>query len=84
MRAEIRAATGAVLKELGAFVASPEIKALSADLVTALAEPTNQKQTQAVLAKMGNATFKSMIDEASLALLLPIVMRGLKESFRER
>lgn len=27
VRAEIRAATGAVLKEIGAFVASPEIKA---------------------------------------------------------
>ncbi|CAJ1345754.1 unnamed protein product [Effrenium voratum] len=79
VRAEIRSATGAVLKEIGAFVASPEIKALATDLVTALAEPTNQKHTQGVLAKMGNATFKSMIDEASLALLLPIVMRGLKD-----
>ncbi|CAE7228817.1 HEF3 [Symbiodinium sp. CCMP2456] len=79
VRAEIRTATGAVLKEIGAFVASPEIKALSADLVTALAEPTNQKHTQGVLAKMGNTTFKSMIDEASLALLLPIVLRGLKD-----
>eukprot|EP00434_Breviolum_minutum_P020469 symbB.v1.2.018050.t3/scaffold1425.1/size119490/8 len=79
VRAEIRNATGAVLKEIGAFVGSPEIKALSQDLVTALAEPTNQKHTQAVLAKMGNATFKSMIDEASLALLLPIVVRGLKD-----
>ncbi|CAE7202660.1 HEF3 [Symbiodinium sp. CCMP2592] len=79
VRAEIRTATGAVLKEIGAFVASPEIKALSTDLVTALAEPTNQKHTQGVLAKMGNTTFKSMIDEASLALLLPIVMRGLKD-----
>ncbi|CAK9019299.1 Elongation factor 3B (EF-3B) (Homolog of EF-3) (Translation elongation factor 3B) [Durusdinium trenchii] len=79
VRAEIRSATGAVLKEIGAFVGSPEIKALSPDLVQALAEPTNQKHTQGVLAKMGNATFKSMIDEASLALLLPIVMRGLKD-----
>lgn len=52
--------------------------------MTALAEPTNQKHTQAVLAKMGNATFKSMIDEASLALLLPIVMRGLKVRARHR
>lgn len=79
VRAEIRNATGAVLKEIGTLVASPEIKALSADLVTALAEPTNQKHTQAVLAKMGNATFKSTIDQASLSLLLPIVMRGLKD-----
>eukprot|EP00933_Yihiella_yeosuensis_P030366 TRINITY_DN2400_c1_g1_i1.p1 TRINITY_DN2400_c1_g1~~TRINITY_DN2400_c1_g1_i1.p1 ORF type:complete len:1380 (-),score=484.60 TRINITY_DN2400_c1_g1_i1:425-4564(-) len=79
VRAEIRNATAAVLKEIGALVASPEIKALSTDLVTALAEPTNQKHTQAVLAKMGNATFKSSIDQASLSLLLPIVTRGLKD-----
>lgn len=78
-RKEIRTATGAVLKEIGGMVASAEIKELSADLVTALAEPTNQKHTQGVLAKMGNATFKSLIDEASLALLLPIVIRGLKD-----
>jgi len=79
VRAEIRNATGAVLKEIGALVASPEIKEISADLVTALSEPTNQKHTQGVLARMGNQTFKSTIDEASLALLLPIVLRGLKD-----
>jgi len=78
-RKEIRAATGAVLKDIGGMVASAEIKELSADLVTALAEPTNQKHTQAVLARMGNQTFKSLIDEASLALLMPIVIRGLKD-----
>merc|ERR1719359_1818298 len=79
VRAEIRAATGAVLREIGAMVASPEIKKLSQDLVTALAEPTNQKHTQGVLAKMGNQTFLSLIDPASLSLLMPVVMRGLKD-----
>merc|ERR1719463_798627 len=54
VRAEIRTATQAVLKEIGSLVASPEIKDLSTDLVTALAEPTNQKHTQGVLARMGN------------------------------
>jgi hypothetical protein len=79
VRAEIRTATGAVLREIGALVASPEIKKLSQELVTALAEPTNQKHTQAVLAKMGNQTFLSLIDPASLSLLMPVVVRGLKE-----
>lgn len=79
VRQEIRSATGVVLREIGGMVASPEIKKLSQDLVTALAEPTNQKHTQAVLAKMGNQTFMSLIDAASLALLMPIVARGLKE-----
>jgi len=79
VRAEIRSATGAVLREIGALVASPEIKKLSQDLVTALAEPTNQKHTQAVLAKMGNQTFLSLIDAASLSLLMPVIVRGLKE-----
>eukprot|EP00933_Yihiella_yeosuensis_P060884 TRINITY_DN63683_c0_g1_i1.p1 TRINITY_DN63683_c0_g1~~TRINITY_DN63683_c0_g1_i1.p1 ORF type:complete len:1428 (+),score=454.93 TRINITY_DN63683_c0_g1_i1:157-4440(+) len=79
VRAEIRTATGAVLREIGTIVASPEIKKLSQDLVTALAEPTNQKHTQGVLARMGNQTFMSLIDAASLALLMPIVVRGLRE-----
>jgi ATPase subunit of ABC transporter with duplicated ATPase domains len=79
VRAEIRTATGAVLREIGALVASPEIKQLSQELVTALAEPTNQKHTQSVLAKMGNQTFLSLIDPASLSLLMPVVVRGLKE-----
>lgn len=78
VRAEIRTATGAVLREIGNMVASPEIKKLSQDLVTALADPTNQKHTQGVLALMGNQTFMSLIDPASLALLMPIVGRGLK------
>mmetsp|Transcript_23976 Transcript_23976/g.74311 ORF Transcript_23976/g.74311 Transcript_23976/m.74311 type:complete len:1431 (+) Transcript_23976:76-4368(+) len=79
VRAEIRTATGVVLREIGALVESPEIKKLSQDLVTALAEPTNQKHTQAVLAKMGNQTFLSLIDAASLSLLMPVIVRGLKE-----
>lgn len=79
VRAEIRTATAAVLREIGEMVASPEIKKLSQELVTALAEPTNQKHTQAVLAKMGNQTFLSLIDPASLSLLMPVVIRGLKE-----
>merc|ERR1719174_2900815 len=79
VRTEIRTATAAVLREVGNLVASPEIKKLSQELVTALAEPTNQKHTQGVLAKMGNQTFLSLIDPASLSLLMPVVVRGLKE-----
>ena len=79
VRNEIRTATSAALREIGTRVASPEIKKLAQDLVTALAEPTNQKHTQAVLAKMGNQTFLSLIDPASLSLLMPVLVRGLKE-----
>jgi len=79
VRAEIRNATAAVLREIGTLVASPEIKKLSQDLVTALAEPTNQKHTQAVLAKMGSQTFLSLIDPASLSLVMPVLVRGLRE-----
>jgi ATPase subunit of ABC transporter with duplicated ATPase domains len=79
VRAEIRKATAGVLLFIGSLVASPEIKKLSQDLVTALAEPTNQKHTQAVLEKMGSQTFLSLIDPASLSLLMPVLVRGLKE-----
>eukprot|EP00972_Heterocapsa_arctica_P035282 5191566-Heterocapsa_arctica.AAC.1 len=79
VRAEIRTATSAVLREIGEHIASPTINELSQDLVTALSEPTDQKHTQAVLAEMGNQTFLSLIDPASLSLLMPVVVRGLKE-----
>ena len=75
VRAEIRKATGAVLQEIGALVASPEIKKFSQELVAALSEPTNQKHTPSVLAKMGNLTLLSLIDFATLSLLLPAVVR---------
>jgi len=79
VRAEIRSVTGNVLRQIGTLVESPEVKKLSQDLVTALAEPTNQKHTQGVLATMGSQTFLSLIDPASLALLMPVLVRGLKE-----
>lgn len=80
VRAEIRTATASVLRTIGTMVSSPEVQKMSKDLVSALAEPTNQKNTQEVLAKMGNQTFMSLIDAASLALLMPIVVRGLKST----
>ena len=85
---------GAVLKEIGAFVASPEIKAeplaslrcppllkivwqaLSADLVTALAEPTNQKHTQAGRPKLRAFCFwgpsDNFLDGSLSAALCPL------------
>jgi ATPase subunit of ABC transporter with duplicated ATPase domains len=78
VRAEVRASCKSVLSLIGGMVSSPEISKLSEDLVTALSEPTNQKRTQEVLARMGNQTFMSLIDAASLALLMPIVVRGLR------
>jgi len=77
-RKEIRSSTASVLRQIGTLVANPEIQKLSQDVVSALVDPTNQKLTQEVLSKMGNTTFMSRIDAASLAFLMPIVIRGLK------
>ena len=75
---EVRAGTVAVLREIGGRIASPVIKTLAQDFVTALAEPTNQKHPQGVSANVGNQAFLSWIDLASLSFLVLVIVRGLK------
>jgi len=78
-RKEIQEAAREVLEVIGKFVRNSEVSALSKDVVRAVADPANQKYTQEVLTKLGSTTFMNYIDAASLALLVPIMNRGLKE-----
>eukprot|EP00927_Polykrikos_kofoidii_P060069 TRINITY_DN55139_c0_g1_i1.p1 TRINITY_DN55139_c0_g1~~TRINITY_DN55139_c0_g1_i1.p1 ORF type:complete len:1408 (-),score=281.64 TRINITY_DN55139_c0_g1_i1:363-4586(-) len=78
-RKEIQDAAREVLEVIGKLVRNSEVSSLSNDVVRAVADPANQKYTQEVLAKLGSTTFMNYIDAASLALLFPIMNRGLKE-----
>eukprot|EP00931_Biecheleriopsis_adriatica_P009247 TRINITY_DN11032_c0_g1_i1.p1 TRINITY_DN11032_c0_g1~~TRINITY_DN11032_c0_g1_i1.p1 ORF type:complete len:1392 (+),score=339.87 TRINITY_DN11032_c0_g1_i1:522-4178(+) len=78
-RKEIQEAAALVLGEIGKMVRNAEVRELSEDVVKAVADPANQKYTQDVLAKLGSTTFMNYIDAASLALLIPIMNRGMKE-----
>merc|ERR1719265_1133248 len=77
-RKEIQEAAREVLEVIARLVRNSEVSTLSKDVVRAVADPANQKYTQEVLAKLGSTTFMNYIDAASLALLIPIMARGLK------
>lgn len=78
-RKEVQEASRETLEVIGKLVRNSEVSRLSKDVVQALADPANQKYTQEALAKLGSTTFMNYIDAASLALLIPIMTRGLKE-----
>lgn len=78
-RKEVQEAARETLEVIGKLVRNSEVTRLSADIVQAVADPANQKYTQDALAKLGSTTFMNYIDAASLALLVPIMTRGLKE-----
>merc|ERR1719210_263837 len=78
-RKEVQEAATGVLEVIGTQVRNSEVSALSKEVVRAVADPANQKYTQEVPAKLGSTTFMNYIDAASLAFLIPIMTRGLKE-----
>mmetsp|Transcript_110277 Transcript_110277/g.351512 ORF Transcript_110277/g.351512 Transcript_110277/m.351512 type:complete len:1415 (-) Transcript_110277:22-4266(-) len=78
-RKEVQDAARETLEVIGKLVRNSEVSRLSADVVQAVADPANQKYTQEALAKLGGTTFMNYMDAASLALLVPIMTRGLKE-----
>jgi len=78
-RQDVQSAARDVLAVIAKMVRNSEVSRLSADVVLALADPANQKNTQDVLSKLGSTTFMNYIDAPSLALLVPIMTRGLKE-----
>lgn len=78
-RKKVQEAAREVLEVIGTQVRNSEVSALSKEVVRAVADPANQKYTQEVLCKLGSTTFMNYIDAASLAFLIPIMTRGLKE-----
>ncbi|KAJ3371029.1 translational activator of GCN4 [Kappamyces sp. JEL0680] len=69
------------LGQFGKVIKNPEIQQLVPTLIGALVNPNNK--TQAALSALLDTTFVHYIDAPSLALLVPIIHRGMKERSAE-
>ena len=72
----VDAATQA-LKSVGDVIRNPEIIALSSYLLGAIQDPT--MQTKACLDILLETTFVNVVDAPSLALIVPVLIRGLRQ-----
>ncbi|KAF7965509.1 hypothetical protein HWV62_43100 [Athelia sp. TMB] len=74
--AQVRAAANKSLKQFGEVISNPEIKSLVPVLLKALVDPA---KTANALASLLKTSFMHYIDQSSLALVIPIIERGLRE-----
>ncbi|KAK1228592.1 translational activator of GCN4 [Marasmius sp. AFHP31] len=74
--AQVRAAANKSLKQFGEVISNPEIQSLVPVLLKALVDPA---KTPNALSGLLKTSFMHYIDHSSLALVIPIVDRGLRE-----
>ncbi|KAH7091864.1 translational activator GCN1 [Auriculariales sp. MPI-PUGE-AT-0066] len=74
--AQVRTAANKSLKQFGEVISNPEIQQLVPVLLKAFVDP---EKTAPALSSLLKTTFAHYIDSSSLALVIPIVERGMKE-----
>jgi DNA-binding protein YbaB len=74
---KIRQAGLAAIKEVTSVIRNPEIETLAPTLMAALTDP--HEMTRAAVDELFRTRFVNAVDAPSLALLVPILLRGLKE-----
>ncbi|KAF9059496.1 armadillo-type protein [Rhodocollybia butyracea] len=74
--AQVRAAANKSLKQFGEVISNPEIQGLVPILLKALVDPA---KTPNALSSLLKTSFMHYIDHSSLALVVPIIERGLRE-----
>ncbi|KAJ6518743.1 armadillo-type protein [Mycena sanguinolenta] len=74
--AQVRAAANKSLKQFGEVITNPEIQSLVPVLLKALVDPA---KTPNALSSLLKTSFMHYIDHSSLALVVPILERGLRE-----
>ncbi|KAA1088540.1 translational activator of GCN4 [Puccinia graminis f. sp. tritici] len=75
--AQVRAAANSSLKRFGEVVSNPEISAMQNILLAALVDPA--RKTGKALDNLLGTAFVHYVDTSSLALIVPIIERGLRE-----
>ncbi|KAL1923463.1 uncharacterized protein VTP21DRAFT_8443 [Calcarisporiella thermophila] len=75
--AQVQAAANSALLNFGNVISNPEIQALVPILLSALSNPSGK--TKDALNALLNTAFVHYIDAPSLALVMPILERGLRE-----
>lgn len=78
---QVRTAANTSLKTFGEVLHNPEIKRMQPILLKALADPTSK--TGIALTALLGTSFEHYLDSPSLALVIPILDRGLKERSSE-
>ena len=79
--AQVKSAANASLKRFGEVLSNPEIKSIQNTLMKALADPT--AKTNAALIALLKMSFEHYLDSPSLALVMPIIDRGLRQRSSE-
>lgn len=74
---KVAAAARDAMDEVGAVIKNPEVANLVPTLMSALSDPN--KYNKKALETLLNTIFVNTVDSASLALIIPVVHRGLKD-----
>ncbi|KAH7908270.1 armadillo-type protein [Hygrophoropsis aurantiaca] len=74
--AQVKASANKSLKQFGEVITNPEIQSLVPVLLKALVDPA---KTPSALSSLLKTSFMHYIDHSSLALVIPILERGLRE-----
>ncbi|KAH9925947.1 ARM repeat-containing protein [Epithele typhae] len=74
--AQVRVAANKSLKQFGEVISNPEIQSLVPVFLKAMVDPAKTPNALTALIKM---SFMHYIDHSSLALVIPIIERGLRE-----
>eukprot|EP00884_Botryococcus_braunii_P017378 jgi/Botrbrau1/4323/Bobra.0232s0015.1 len=74
---KVQAAAQQALQEVGSVIRNPEVQTLVPTLLTAISNPNTA--TRAALDVLLSTTFVNTVDTASLALIIPVVQRGLRD-----
>jgi hypothetical protein len=78
---KVQTAAQTALQQVGSVIRNPEIAALVPTLLLSIADPNEHTKTSLDL--LLQTTFVNSVDAPSLALLVPIVHRGLRERSAE-
>ncbi|CAM9338279.1 unnamed protein product [Discosporangium mesarthrocarpum] len=78
---KVRESARKALEDIGSVIRNPEVASLSMTLMAALSDPS--KHTKAALEALLACEFMHSIDAPSLALLVPVLQRGLKDRSAE-
>ena len=79
--AEVRKAGRVALNQIGSVIRNPEIQSVVPVLLRALEEPA--ESTKEAIAALMATSYVHSIDAPSLALLAPILLRGLRDRSSE-
>jgi len=76
---KVREAACISLTEVGQVIGNPEIKACASKLIASLTDPANDSLRQDALDVLLSISFVHSLDAASLALVIPVMLRATRE-----